>query len=351
MKVANYALFNSWCEGQGIVATGLELKVRKAPGLPDVAYRYMEATQDFHSQEYADIIQAPLQACLRGSTLEEVADRLIFEQKKGTGSKWAPYIDLLPSLEDFQVLPMFWNEERLSASSRSDGRQLERTVTSMKQQFSNRADPWAVACAQSRCNFLPDQSYALTPMLDMLNHKATVSTRASVIKNKFDDDDQILTLRTKQIASQGDEVCISYGELPNRETLCRYGFIDIDNPCNTEELDIFMMNKPTLRVVVYSDGSIDAASKVSLRLDMATPDEMKVIGSNSLAALKPLSDRNELDVTSFLATYILEAVEQAEEGALETEADGLLSCYLSERRKVLRSALDRIEARFPGIEY
>jgi hypothetical protein len=41
--------------------------------------------------------------------------------------------------------------------------------------------PWALACVDSRSNFLPDNAYSMTPrMLDMLNHDSRVKTSARV---------------------------------------------------------------------------------------------------------------------------------------------------------------------------
>lgn len=298
--------------------------------------------------DYTELVRAPIASCIRGDTLEEVADRLLFEKNQGEASNWFPYLNVLP--KEFQDMPMFWDDQRL-ASVVSDGGQLERMMHSMKSDDSNKIDPWAMACAHSRCNFLPDQSYSLTPLLDMLNHQTTVPTRAKMISNKFDEDDQILALRTKQQVDKGDEVFISYGELTNVETLCRYGFVEKNNPANAEELSIRMINRLPLSVSVFSDGSIDVASKASLRQEMANEDESTRIKEDPLMALRPLSDRNEMDVMSFLASFMLEAVEVAEDGVVLCESDNLASTYLSERLTLLRRALKRIETKFPGIEY
>eukprot|EP00957_Ditylum_brightwellii_P033566 2544408-Ditylum_brightwellii.AAC.1 len=55
---------------------------------------------------------------------------------------------------------------------------------------SKKIDPWSVAIAASRANFLPDFRYSLTPMLDMFNHDSMATTRANVIlASKNNDDD------------------------------------------------------------------------------------------------------------------------------------------------------------------
>ena len=55
----------------------------------------------------------------------EVAEALAYERKRGEKSKYAPYINVLPTLEDDNLLalPRFWNEKRLDMVT--DGGQLE----------------------------------------------------------------------------------------------------------------------------------------------------------------------------------------------------------------------------------
>ena len=55
----------------------------------------------------------------------EVAEALAYERKRGERSKYVPYINVLPTLEDDNLLalPRFWNEKRLDMVT--DGGQLE----------------------------------------------------------------------------------------------------------------------------------------------------------------------------------------------------------------------------------
>ena len=55
----------------------------------------------------------------------EVAEALAYERKRGEKSKYAPYINVLPTLEDDNLLalPRFWNAKRLDMVT--DGGQLE----------------------------------------------------------------------------------------------------------------------------------------------------------------------------------------------------------------------------------
>ncbi len=218
-------------------------------------------------------------------------------------------------------------------------------------------DQWALACVDSRANFLGDGMYAMTPFLDMINHDASVQTRARVEKDKgFAGPGDILRLQSGKKYAKGSEVFISYGNLSNLDTLVDYGFVSDNNPFNTETIAVRMMGQQPFMLNVYADGSIDAGSKANLRYYLATPDELEIFSSiekgSGLGILaKPLSDRNELDVQSFIASTIDEALYETKAGAAETKGDALINTYLSAREKQFELALERIKRKFPGIEY
>lgn len=75
--------------------------------------------------------------------------------------------------------------------------------------------------------------------------------------------------------------------------------------------------------------------------------EMLPAGLGILA--KPLSERNELDVQSFIASSLDEAVYDAKAGA--SEADDLVKLYLNERAKLLDLGIQRIKSKYPDLEY
>ena len=107
---------------------------------------------------------------------------------------------------------------------------------------------------------------------------------------------------------------------------------------------------------VLADGSVDAGSKSILRYKLATELELEAFSSfdegNGLGLLsKPLSERNELDVQSFIASSLDEARYDAKEGAIAATDNSLISLYLGERTKLLQLAIDRIKMQFPDLEY
>jgi hypothetical protein len=66
---------------------------------------------------------------------------------------------------------------------------------------------------------------------------------------------------------------------------------------------------------------------------------------------KPLSERNELDVQSFIASTLDEAAYDADAGASEIGNDEIVRLYLTERSKLLNSGIQRIKAKYPDLEF
>ena len=87
----------------------------------------MKGKEDISAGE--DILRIPLSACITADTCESLAERLAYERDLGATSKFAPYIDVLPTLEgddehpSLLSLPRFWDSKRLEKVT--DGGQLE----------------------------------------------------------------------------------------------------------------------------------------------------------------------------------------------------------------------------------
>lgn len=338
--------FLAWTTSKGL-ETPLELQQHSDGS------RFTTCTVDIDST--ADLLKVPTSACITSDSLEGLAERLAYERSLDSKSDYAPYIDVLPTLEGdsyLTSLPRFWESKRLERVA--DGGQLERRMMNDERKD---LDQWALANVDSRANFLGDGMYAMTPFLDMINHDPTVPTRARVEKDKgFAGPGDTLQLQSGKQYSKGSEIFISYGNLSNLDTLVDYGFVSEKNPCNTETIAVKMMGQQPFMLNVYADGSIDAGSKVNLRYFLATPEELEIFSSvdkgSGLGILaKPLSDRNEIDVQSFIASTIDEALYESKEGTAETKDDTLINMYLSERAKLFQLAIERITAKFPGIEY
>lgn len=302
-----------------------------------------------------DILRIPISSCIKSDSLESLAERLSYERNKEAASKWAPYINVLPKLDDFKYsLPRFWDAKRLETIS--DGGQLE---ARMIKDDRKGIDSWALACVDSRANYL-GENYAMTPMLDMISHDGSVSTRAKVKEEVgFESSGQgrVLCLTSGRSYLQGEEVFISYGNLSNLDTLADYGFVTKDNPRNSETINIQMMRKPPFSITINADGTIDQGAEATLRWYFADKDELEIFASlengSGLGILsKPLSDRNELDVQSFIASTLDEAAYNANSGATEIGGDDeTVRLYLSERSKLLYSGIEKIKAKYLDMEY
>mmetsp|Transcript_26289 Transcript_26289/g.55899 ORF Transcript_26289/g.55899 Transcript_26289/m.55899 type:complete len:352 (-) Transcript_26289:881-1936(-) len=343
------SIFLGWTASQGI-ETPLEL-AQRADG------RYMTCKEEISAGD--DVLRIPLSACITANTLESLAERLAYERDLGSKSKYAPYINVLPTLEgdderpSLLSLPRFWDSKRLEKVT--DGGLLE---AKMKNDERKDIDPWALACVDSRANFLGGERYSMTPILDMISHDGSVPTRARVSEDKgFAGSGDILCLSSGSPYSKGEEAFISYGNLANIDTLSDYGFVTENNPCNSESVGVQMMRREPLSVTVFADGSVDSGAKATLRYYLANEEELEIFSSldtkgSGLGILaRPLSDRNELDVQSFIASTLDEATYDAKSGAAEAADDGLVSLYLNERARLLDRAIQRIKTKYPDLEY
>ena len=339
--------FLAWTASKGI-DTPLDLNERTDGS------RYTTAKVDLDNT--SNILQVPISACITSDSLDGLAERLAYERDLESKSEFQPYIDVLPTLDGdnsyLTTLPRFWESKRLERVA--DSGQLERRMVNDERKD---LDQWALACVDSRANFLGDGRYAMTPMLDMINHDCSIQTRARIEEDKgFAGSGDILQLQSGKKYAKGSEVFISYGNLSNLDTLVDYGFVSENNPCNTETIAVRMMGQQPFNLIVYADGSVDAGSKATLRYNLATPEELEIFstiekGTGLGILAKPLSDRNELDVQSFIASTIDEALYETKAGAAETNDDTLINAYLSAREKQFKLAIERITNKFPGIEY
>jgi len=331
--------FLSWCATQGII-TPLTLCGE------ETSYRYMKI--DNHSLS-GDILRIPLKACIIDKTPELLSQKLAKERDMGDESIFAPYINVLPTLDvsengdyigPLSCMPRFWDEKRIEVVSDADGGQLERKLIEDKR---NGLDPWAHACVTSRANYVLGHGYAMTPILDMINHDSSISTSARV------DEEDELYLSSSTSFSAGSEVFISYGELTNLETLCSYGFVSSKNEHNKESIDVIMIRKAPVKVTFSCiDGSIDENSLAILRSFLATPAEL----DNTKFFDKPISDNNEEEVFSLIASYLQEAIEDAARGVNKLKGqDELLEKYLSSRVSTLEKGLTFVNTKFPCLEY
>ena len=160
-----FSSFLAWSEAKG-VSSPLQL-------VNNGSYRYMALPQDQEalmsqskSPGLVNIVQAPLDACIVGEDWETLVEKLKYEMKQGDQSDYYPWLSLFPTLDDFKGMPRFWSQDQKDFVRQYDGGQLEARMEIDKLRFNEVDDQWALACVDSRSNFLPDNTYSMTPMLD-----------------------------------------------------------------------------------------------------------------------------------------------------------------------------------------
>jgi len=243
----------------------------------------------------------------------------------------------------------------------ADGGQVERKV---KEDARDDLDPWAHACVASRANYVHGHGYAMTPILDMINHDGGCVTRAGIVEDE-------LFLSVDKVYKEGDEVFISYGDITNLETLCNYGFVvsldegeggmdngssggvDAKTTFNEEIIDVSVIRRPPVKVIVSDvDGSFDTDALATLRSYLISPQELEGIKSTTSYA-NPISDVSEEDVYCLIMSFIDEAMEDANKGVerARESGDGLVERYLWARAKTLEKGLVFVKAKFPSLDY
>jgi hypothetical protein len=337
------------------------------------------------------ILQIPLDACIIAETPELLSKKLAKERDLGKDSFYEPYINVLPSLDNdnsdgsdgsgidihdgcsLRSMPRFWERKRVELVTNADGGQMERKLMEDERK---ELDPWAHACVVSRANYVYGHGFAMTPILDMINHDGSVSTSAKIVHNNDDNGNSKdeLHLSINDDFEIGNEVKISYGELTNLETLCNYGFISPPgehcNKFNTECIDILLMRKAPVKVTISDvDGRIDLGAIATLRSNLATPAELDKIYNNDSSSdgnanvsgnvdssnkffTAPISDSNEEEVFSLIASFIDEAITDATDGVDKVRGeDDLVERYLQCRADTLKKGLEYVKKKFPDLEY
>lgn len=195
-------------------------------------------------------------------------------------------------------------------------------------------------------------------LMRKINHDSSVATRARLDEGDgaTESGGGALCLTSGRSYSRGEEVFISYGNLSNLDTLVDYGFVIEKNPCNSESISVQMIRKPPFTLTVLADGSVDSGSMATLRWYLANEEEVEIFSSlekgSGLGVLaRPLSERNELDVQSFIASTLDEALFDAKVGAAEAGDDDLVRRYLNGRSILLNEGIQKIRSKFPNLEY
>ncbi|KAG5188740.1 putative ribulose-1,5-bisphosphate carboxylase/oxygenase small subunit N-methyltransferase I [Tribonema minus] len=285
-----------------------------------------------------------------------IALLLMGERAKGKDSFWAPYINVLPTLDE--VAPTWsWPEEELSLlegspvirSTESMARKLEAEYAALQQGILTKhaalfaadaytfdAFRWAFAMLFSRAIRLASlsdgEAIALVPYADLLNHNpfanAYVDARQTGWLKKVDE----VAVYSDRAYKRMEQIYISYGPKSNADLLLLYGFALDRNPFNSVDITVALdgndplfpqkkafldgVGQPTtMNFPMYNDRYPDEALQY-LRLICLAPEDNKAgVELDRLEFANKISDANELRVLSLIQA----ACEAALEGYPTTE--------------------------------
>ena len=172
-----------------------------------------------------------------------IAMLLIHERSLGASSFWAPYIGILPTVEEVGQT-WTWEEEDLAmlkgsgvlaatdslrAKLKADyAMLLEGTIRPNgldETVFSWEAYEWSFSMLFSRAiNLRETEELALVPYADLLNHSPYCSSYFFYNTIPFSNDREV-TLYADRSYAKNDQVLISYGQKANSELVLLYGFV------------------------------------------------------------------------------------------------------------------------------
>ena len=168
---------------------------------------------------------------------------LIQERAKGDKSFWAPYIKILPTVEEVGQT-WTWPQEDLDMlkgsgvvdASLNLRRKLQADFAQVEAQtigpngleqsaFTWEAWEWAFSMLFSRAiNLRETEELALVPYADLLNHSPYCSSYFFYNKIPLSNDREV-TLYADRSYAKNDQVLISYGQKANSELILLYGFV------------------------------------------------------------------------------------------------------------------------------
>lgn len=288
--------------------------------------------------EGEELVVIPIAMCMTKKTAEEVfpagtvsglddylALALLLQRELSLGkdSAWAPYLSVLPTLQE--VNPTFaWGDAELDALEGSPLRASTRSMQaklqgewSMLQEGVMKAHPdafsgeyftyegftWAFSLLFSRAVRLRSlesgERLALVPYADLINH--------SPFSNAFIDGrspgglDKLLGLKEEEVVlyadrsyKQMEQVTISYGQKSNAELLLLYGFALDRNPFNSVDIGVAIADD--------DDAQLDEPDR---RLQEAKRKFLDRRGRDEEAAFPVYADRYPEEMLEYLRLLAL----------------------------------------------
>jgi hypothetical protein len=270
-----------------------------------------------------------------------LAIMILDEADRAKESFWFEYISLLPSLQDFDCLPVNWDtqdlellrgsfvySETLIRKERYDFQyrtlcELSTRSFDFQSRFSFERYLWAIHCVGTRVYAFKRESdgklvYGMNPFSDLINH-----FKPPRVTWTFHQAKEMFVMNSEYAFDQGEEVLQSYGTKSNSTLLLEYGFTLPANPCKSVELLLqFDPQDPLYNRKVELWGSSHVFASLSndlsqpsshsilgfLRLKVATASELLEETSDSLGSkvvnVLPFNSKNEARMLSELESEL-----------------------------------------------
>ncbi|RLV93528.1 Ribosomal lysine N-methyltransferase 2 [Spathaspora sp. JA1] len=210
------------------------------------------------------------------------------ERKRGDSSFWKPFIDMLPSISDFQLMPLVWQvtsqQELLDLLPKSTKQIADKVYTRFITDYnivnslvSITLDEFLISwiCINSRCLYmnLPNSksnqdNFTMAPYVDFLNHSPLDHCTLKIDGKGF----QVLTTSSYK---PDQEIYLSYGPHSNDFLLCEYGFTISENKWNDLDITSYLtplFTKQQLEFLVkhdYSGNYTVNSTGISFRTEVA----------------------------------------------------------------------------------
>jgi len=299
---------------------------------------------------------------------------LVHERAKGSASMWAPYIGVLPSIED--VGPSYaWAEAELALlkgsgaldSTRSFQAKLQAEYAALRETtLARHADVlpadvvtydafvWGMTMLLSRGVDLKDEDagtgqLGLVPYADLLNHSPYSSSNFMYTAIPFSKQREVVLYADRPYAAN-DQVLISYGQKSNAELLLLYGFVVDRNRFDEVELRVALAEDDERygeKAAFLASVGLTAAQAFPLLIDRysnelvqflrlccASPSEGPL---STLSFTEPLSLANERAVFEALRAgcqLALEKYPETEEEDAKLMGNAAMFATLSRRQRM-----------------
>ena len=259
---------------------------------------------------------------------DQLALFLLQERRKGTASRWARHLSVLPSsydtvftwkkgeLENFVGSSVHTLSLRLRDQLRSDFQQLPRDFTFDEYQ-------WALSTIWSRFVSVRrrERVYkAMAPVFDMFNHDPHCTT----MDHHFNEEEDAFVLVSSKTWTTDHQIFINYGKLTDAKLALFYGFLlPTPNPFNHVDIWATMTteapNYQRKHALLYEmgfhhdkepfhlDGSFPDRLVSCLRIQRMTPDEMHIPLEDGI-----ITHRNEIEVLAALLAALDDMLDQYE---------------------------------------